>query len=172
MPDPQSLPPRRKYSPLFILLVGLVATVSIGLFFYREGEEGRRQAAEAKLLVAGLEASGGTFYRLDPTSEPTLKPTGPEFHGWKVLGEQPLKEAEVRELLDLLASGTTYGRDNIRGFEPGMAFRLRADSRTLDLIVCLRCRKFLTHQGSEIRSWNLSRTGCSRFEALYKAHVP
>jgi hypothetical protein len=172
MTEPRPLPARRRFSPTFYILLGLVAAACIGVFLYREGEDARKQAAEAKRIVEGLEKSRGTFYRLDPKSELAFSPTGPEFHGWKVLGEQPLPEAEVRDLCDLLASGSTYSRDNIRCFEPGMGFRLQSDSRTLDLIVCLNCQKFLTHQGSEIRSWNLSKSGCARFETIHKAHVP
>jgi hypothetical protein len=172
MTDPQPAPPKRRFSFAFYVLLGLVASVCVGVFLYREGEAGRVLAAEARRMLEGTESSRGTFYKLDPKTDPAQPPLGKHFHGWKVLSETPLIAPEVKDLRDLLLSGSTYGTQNIRCFQPGMGVRLQTESRELDLLICLDCKKFVTHDGAVVQSWNLSRTGCSRFGSLYKAHVP
>lgn len=167
------MPARRSYSVLVYVLILLAAMVGIVVFIYREGEASREDAKAVVEMLEGLEAARGTFYKLDPMrSDPTQSPKKPQFQGWTLLAEQPLKPEEVRDLRDILTSKDTYGRDAIKCFEPGMGFRLQTDSRVLDLVVCLSCQKYVAHDGPVVKSWNLSKSGCDRFAVLYKAHVP
>ena len=173
MTDPQPIPARRSRGVTFYVLLGLIAAVCIGLFIYREAEIYRKIAAEAAQMLQGLESAKGAFFALDSKGTSRVGPPAEGyFHGWKVVSEQPLKSGALEKLLGSLASGDSYGRESAHCFEPGMGLRLQTGARTLDLVVCLYCRKYIAHDGPVVRSWNLSRTGCDRLESIYQAHVP
>jgi len=172
MTEPQPIPAKPRFSVAFYVLLGLVALICIGVAVYREGAPGRKSAAEVQAFLSDTETARVTFFKLDPKDEDPSQPrTGRRLHGWRVLGEQPLKEAETQDLRSILTSGSTYGTGSFHCFQPGMGIRFQTEARVIDLVVCLSCQKFLAYEGDEARSWSLSGIGCRRLGTLYTAHA-
>jgi hypothetical protein len=98
------------------------------------------------------------------------------LHGWKVLGQTSLKDAEIRKkLLATLEKGIAdTGNVGIKCFDPRHAIRAKHDGKTVDLLICFECGWVYTYvDGKKTAQIIFDRVGQKVFDdVLRKADVP
>jgi hypothetical protein len=77
------------------------------------------------------------LYALDPCPPRHEHPRG-LFHGWKVLGRVPVREAGAREAMDAAVGGIRPGV-GAKCFEPRHGVRATAGSESVDVVICFEC---------------------------------
>jgi hypothetical protein len=123
------------------VLVGLVAFGSVGC------SSGAQIPADAR---AALEkADEWELYSLDPTRQ--TDPPKDAFHGWKVLGKTTVKDADTRKKLLAALEKGAKDNDGIAAacFNPRHGVRVKAEGKTIDLVICFECFSASVYAGDE-----------------------
>ncbi|MCZ7648893.1 MAG: hypothetical protein M5U26_27160 [Planctomycetota bacterium] len=101
-------------------------------------------------VQAALEkAESFTLYSLDPR-EREEKPKD-AFHGYAVLGQTEVKEAETRkELLAAFKKGVEENQGEMaKCFEPRHGIRVKDGETTHDLVICFECLQVLSYRDAK-----------------------
>ncbi len=101
------------------------------------------QAGEKKLpeqVKAVLDnASEFELYWLDPSAK--ANQSDASLYRWKVLGKTLIKDAMPRShLVEAIESDIERGKEYAECFEPRHAIRASYEGKTVDLVICYRCR--------------------------------
>jgi hypothetical protein len=107
------------------------------------------------------------FFANDPNS----------IQGYAIIQRQMISDSQLQnDVINALNSRLVYGSDNIRCFEPGIAFRLGEGPNAIDVLICLTCRHIYFFRGGEVAYRNLNSAGVVRIEDLYgrlfSGHTP
>jgi hypothetical protein len=86
---------------------------------------------------------------LDPAVERMKGKEG--FHGWKILGKTPVKDAAVRkEIVTALDKGIAESDGNgAKCFDPRHGIRVQRDGKTVELVICFECGWIYVFQGDK-----------------------
>jgi hypothetical protein len=106
-------------------------------------EEYQRLPKEAKAILDA--ADKVELYSLDPTGG-MLKKARAGFHGWKVLGKTPLKDAKTRKKVrDAIYKGIAESSGVAGCFHPRHGIRATHKGATVDLVICFECAWMSVH---------------------------
>jgi hypothetical protein len=106
--------------------------------------------------------------------EPKEKPKD-GFHGWRVLGQTTVKDAETRnKLLAALEKGVAENKGEVaRCFNPRHGIRVTHDGKTADLVICFECLQVKAFAGDRGHDFLVTRSPQPTFDAVLKeAKVP
>lgn len=127
---------RRKYWLGFTVLALLIS----GSILLARWDSARRLRAALSLDAQRVLAAGEPFilYSLD-YAEPTNPETGPDFHGYRIVGQTQVTNARTRaDLLGALYGGIGKG-DPQACFMPRHGIRAGHGKQTVDLLICFEC---------------------------------
>ena len=144
-----------------VALVGLVA-------FSGAAAAQEKQLPEAATAVLD-KAKEFTLYSLEPLERAEKDKS---LHGWKVLGQTPVKAADTRSgLLDTVKKNVAgAGRDGIKCFDPRHAIRAAVDGKTVDLVICFECGWVYVYvDGKDAGRIIMLRDGQPGFDQILKA---
>ena len=82
-----------------------------------------------------------TLISLDPNLEPKDGKDADRFHGWKVLGQTTIKDADVRKkVLDAVLKGIQENKGEAANcFQPRHGLHATHEGKTVDLVICFEC---------------------------------
>lgn len=118
-----------------------------------------------------LDAASMKIYALEPTRLPTER-ADEGFHGFAVLGEAALPDAEKPALLGLLGRGVAENEGVVAAcFNPRHGLRARfADGSTRDLVICFECMQIYEYHGAErSASHRTTRSPAAAVSAIFVA---
>lgn len=88
------------------------------------------------------------LFSLDPAM-PDEKPKN-GFHEWKVLGSTVVKDAKTQAaLVAALQKGIAESNVVASCFDPRHGLRATQGGKTVDLVICFRCRSIEVHRGDQ-----------------------
>ena len=152
-----------------------MAAVLIGILFPSGGgaqdDPEKKSLEQATGLLKAVGKAEVTYFRVDPESEGKGKTDG--LRGWVVLERKPLKEAKtVDEVRSILTDPKTCEPFGTKCYLPGMGFRFKGETKSFDLVICLKCSWIYAYAGADdtlTHSWALSEAGVEKLLAFYKA---
>jgi hypothetical protein len=110
---------------------------------------------------------------LDP-DETKEKPKD-AFHGWRVLGQTTVKDAETRKkLVAALQKGVAENDGTVaRCFNPRHGIRVTRDGKTADFVICFECYQVKAFAGDKPHQFLVTRSPQPAFDqVLMDAKVP
>jgi hypothetical protein len=123
-------------------------------------------------LLSTLEKAQVTFYNLDPASQGAVPPGRKRLHLWAVLQTKALSDPEASAVRTTLADKELHANTGAKCFEPGLAFRFQLEARTVDFVICLKCRWIYVFEGDKQNlTLAISPAGVAALTKLYQQHV-
>jgi hypothetical protein len=90
------------------------------------------------------------------------------LHGWKIdKTVEPLPDDVRLSLLSVLQSRWSYSLEDIRCFEPGMAFSFGQGRQRVEVLICLHCRKAYFAKGDQVAHTNLNESATRKLREIY-----
>ncbi|MCZ7648305.1 MAG: hypothetical protein M5U26_24115 [Planctomycetota bacterium] len=120
-----------------------------------------------KKLLAEFKAPKVTAHRIDGSWMTENKNPKERFHNYPLLERKDADAKLYPRVAELLLEAKTYNTISARCFQPGLAFRLEENGKTLDLIFCLHCQHVEYHLGDERHMYPLSDAGNEAFKKIY-----
>jgi hypothetical protein len=155
-----------------LLVVALLAGIA-GAVYYREVELAYRQwrnklphsvwqrlhSAKSvtlySLYPSGVEYPGGKIFWLDGTTWDELRAL-PKLERYPVLGQFECSDPGLFQLIaDDLLEGTQEGGPRFQCFSPRHGLQLKDEDGTLELLICLECRRLEIHEEGKLPSGHL-----------------
>jgi hypothetical protein len=113
-----------------------LALLPFGLGAIGEDKKDNRLPDKAKAVLD--KADQIVLFSLEPDDRKKVKDG---FHGWMVLGQTTVKDADVRsQILTALYQGIAKSDGNgAKCFDPRHGIRATADGKRVDLVICFEC---------------------------------
>jgi hypothetical protein len=128
-----------------ILLFSMTVTLA-GCASNADAPNGNRLPAEASAILD--KATEIELLSLDPSvvlndkdGQPAPKPGVKKLHGWDILGQTTIKDAEQRkQVKEALLKGISDSDGTVADcFDPRHGLRASHDGKTVELVICFRC---------------------------------
>jgi hypothetical protein len=140
------------------------------LVLFTAGSPARADETSKKVLAILKQAEQIELISVDPYLRIDAKQPD-SFHGWKLLGQTTIKDAEQRKkLLTAYEEGVTIKVAGVaKCFEPRHGIRVVHDGKTIDLVICFSCIRVLVYSGEEQQgSFQIEESPRAVFDQLLK----